>query len=219
MLHRVVEQRTRELAAANDELRREIAERRIVEEKLRQDERELRRITDAIPQGIAVLDPQGTILYVNQWILEYSGLSLEELLTPSFRSRLFHPEDVARMQDEVPNQLLSGLPFENERRALGRDGKYRWFLIRYNPLHDDQGRILRWYATGTDIDDRKRAEQRVHDENMALREEIDRTSMYEEIVGSSRALRAVISQISKVAPTDSTVMIFGETQERTARRS
>jgi len=210
-LDQVVEQRTRELGAANDELRREIAERKIVEEKLRQDERELRRITDAIPQAIAVLDPQGTILYVNQWILEYSGLSLEELLTPSFRSRLFHPEDVARMQDEVPIQLLSGLPFENERRALGRDGKYRWFLIRYNPLHDDQGRILRWYATGTDIDDRKRAEQRVRDENMALREEIDRTSMYEEIVGSSRALRAVISQISKVAPTDSTVMIFGET--------
>ncbi len=83
MLHRVVEQRTRELAAANDELRREIAERKIVEEKLRQDERELRHITDAIPQAIAVLDPQGTILYVNQWILEYSGLSLEELLTPS----------------------------------------------------------------------------------------------------------------------------------------
>jgi len=71
----------------------------------------------------------------------------------------------------------------------------------------------------TDIDYRKRAEQRVRDENMALREEIDRTSMYQEIVGSSTALRAVISQISKVAPTDSTVMIFGETQERTARRS
>ena len=87
-----VEQRTRELAAANDELRREIAERKIVEEKLRQDERELRRITDAIPQAIAVLDPQGTILYVNQWMLDYSGLSLEGVMTPDFRSRIFHPD-------------------------------------------------------------------------------------------------------------------------------
>jgi formate hydrogenlyase transcriptional activator len=123
---------------------------------------------------------------VNQWILEYSGLSREELLTPSFRSRFFHPEDVMHMQGEVPQQLLSGLPFENERRALGKDGKYRWFLIRYNPLHDEQGRILRWYATGTDIDDRKRAEQRMLDENMALREEIDRTSMYEEIEAATQ---------------------------------
>src|SRR5207247_637588 len=89
--------------------------------------------------------------------------------------------------------------------------RYRWFLVRYNPLRDEHGRVLRWYATGTDIHDRKQAEQRVRNENMALREEIDRSSMCEEIVGSSAALREVISQISKVAPTDSTVMIFGET--------
>ena len=206
-----VEQRTRELAAANDELRREIAERKIVEEKLRQDERELRRITDAIPQAIAVLDPQGTILYVNQWMLDYSGLSLEGVMTPDFRSRIFHPDDVARMQHQLRDALSSGLPFENERRALGKDGRYRWFLVRYNPLRDEHGRVLRWYATGTDIHDRKQAEQRVRNENMALREEIDRSSMCEEIVGSSAALREVISQINKVAPTDSTVMIFGET--------
>jgi len=94
---------------------------------------------------------------------------------------------------------------------MGKDGKYRWFLIRYNPLHDEQGRILRWYATGTDIEDRKRAEERIRNENLALREEIDRSSMHEEIVGSSQVLRSVISQAGKVAPTDSTVLIFGET--------
>ncbi len=94
---------------------------------------------------------------------------------------------------------------------MGNDGRYRWFLIRYNPLRDEQGRILRWYATGTDIDDRKQLEERMRKENLALREEIDRSSMYEEIVGSSAALRSVISQVNKVAPTDSTVMIFGET--------
>ena len=115
------------------------------------------------------------------------------------------------MQDERRRALARGLPFENEQRALGKDGKYRWFLIRYNPLHDEQGRILRWYATGTDIDDRKQVEERMRKENLALREEIDRSSMYEEIVGSSAALRSVISQVNKVAPTDSTVMIFGET--------
>jgi len=206
-----VEQRTRELAAANEELRREIAERKIVEEKLRQDERELRSITDAIPQAITVLDPEGIVLYVNQWVLDYSGLSLEEAMAPNFGTRVFHPEDIARVQDERRDAFSRGLPFENEQRALGKDGKYRWFLVRYNPLRYEHGRILRWYATGTDIEERKQAEYRMCNENLALREEIDRSSMFEEIIGSSGALREVISQISKVAPTDSTVMIFGET--------
>ncbi len=115
------------------------------------------------------------------------------------------------MEDQRRNALARGLPFEYEQRALGKDGKYRWFLIRFNPLSDEHERILRWYATGTDIDDRKQAELRICNENLALREEIDRSSMYEAIVGSSEALCRVLSQIDKVAPTDSTVLISGET--------
>src|SRR5207248_9977217 len=88
---------------------------------------------------------------------------------------------------------------------------YRWFLIRYNPLRDEEGRIIRWYLTGTDIDDRKRDEERIQKENLVLREEIDHSSMFEEIVGSSEALRKVLEQVAKVAPVDSTVLILGET--------
>ena len=73
------------------------------------------------------------------------------------------------------------------------------------------GRIIRWYATGIDIEDRKQAEERVQKENVALREEIDHSSMFEEIVGSSQALRKVLAQVAKVAPVDSTVLILGET--------
>lgn len=79
------------------------------------------------------------------------------------------------------------------------------------PLLDEQGRILRWYATGTDIEERKQAEERIRKENLALREEIDHSSMFEEIVGSSEALRRVLAQVAKVAPVDSTVLISGET--------
>ena len=68
-----------------------------------------------------------------------------------------------------------------------------------------------WYGAGTDIEDRKQAEQRLQDENVALREEIDKASMFEEIVGTSLPLQAVLSRISKVAPTDSGVLITGET--------
>ena len=70
---------------------------------------------------------------------------------------------------------------------------------------------MRWYVTGTDIDDRKRAEDRTRNENVALREDIVRSSMFEEIVGSSEPLRHVLAQVSKVAPTDSTVLVLGET--------
>ena len=68
-----------------------------------------------------------------------------------------------------------------------------------------------WHATGTDIDDRKRAEDRTRNENIALREDIVRSSIFEEIVGSSEPLRRVLVQVSKVAPTDSTVLVLGET--------
>jgi formate hydrogenlyase transcriptional activator len=88
---------------------------------------------------------------------------------------------------------------------------YRWFLLRYNPLRDEQGRLMRWYLAGTDIEELKQAEQRLQNENVVLREEIDKASMFEEIVGVSPALHAVLSRLSKVAPTDSTVLITGET--------
>ena len=108
--------------------------------------------------------------------------------------------------------MARGLPFEIEQRVLRKDGQYRWLLLRYNPFHDEQGRLVRWYATGTDIDDRKRAEDRTRNENVALREDIVRSSMFEEeIVGSSEPLRQVLVQVSKVAPTDSTVLVLGET--------
>jgi formate hydrogenlyase transcriptional activator len=96
-------------------------------------------------------------------------------------------------------------------RLRAGDGTYRWFLVRSNPLRDDQGQLVRWYVAYTDIEDRKRAEDRLQQENVALREEIDKTSMFEEIVGASPALTAVLSRVSKVASSDSTVLISGET--------
>jgi formate hydrogenlyase transcriptional activator len=92
-----------------------------------------------------------------------------------------------------------------------REGAFRWFLSRFNPLYDQRGQISRWYVASIDIDDRKGAEERLQQENVALREEIDKASMFEEIVGASPALKNVLSRISKVAPTDSTVLITGET--------
>src|SRR5205823_1799423 len=95
------------------------------QEKLREDERELRRITDAIPQTIVVLDPRGVPLYANQATLDYTGLNSEDVLTPHFRERIFHADDLERLRDERKAALERGLPFEAEMRALGKDGHYR----------------------------------------------------------------------------------------------
>jgi len=183
-------QRARELAAANEELRRTL---------------------DAIPLAITILGPDGKTLGANAFTLDYTGLSLEEIKADDSRVRRFHPDDVARAEAERRRALLRGQPFEAELRARRSDGQYRWFLNRYHPVRDGDGTIIRWYATGTDIDDRKRADDRVRSENLALREEVDRSSMFEEIIGTSRPLRMVLSHVSKVAPTDSTVLITGET--------
>jgi len=186
-------------------------ERKRAEEKIRRNEMEAWQIIDAIPQSIIVLNPDGRAIYGNRVALEYTGLSMNEVLAENFRTRIFHPEDIERLREVRENALSNGVPFENEQRVLGNDGKFRWFLVRYNPLLDEDGKIVRWYATGTDIDERRRAEDRTRNENIALREEIVRSSMFEEIVGSSEALRKVLGQVSKVASTDSTVLILGET--------
>src|SRR5438132_933151 len=181
------------------------------EQKVREDERALRRITDAIPENIVILDPDGVPLYANRATLDYTGLTMADVARSDFRARVFHPGDLERVRDQRQAALANGVPFEFELRASSRHGQYRWFLTRYKPFHDEHGRLVRWYATGTDIDDRKRAEDRTRNENVALREDIVRSSMFEEIVGSSDALRTVVTQIAKVAPTDSTVLIQGET--------
>jgi PAS domain S-box-containing protein len=180
-------------------------------EQIEKSEAQLRHIVDAIPQMIGVLNPDGTFLYMNQTMLDYTGLTIEEVMAKDVCDRAFNPEDVARFRGERLGPLSRDVPFQNEKRILRKDGQYRWFLIHYNPLLDDQGRVIRWYATGTDIHDRVQAEERTHNENLALREQIDRDSMFEDIVGSSDALHKVLRQVRKVAPSDATILILGET--------
>jgi len=147
----------------------DIEDRKRTEKKLLEEERELRRITDAIPQTIVVLDPNGQPLYANQAMLDYTGLTMQDVVASDFRARTYHPEDLERVREERKAGLARSLPFEIEQRALRKDGQYRWLLLRYNPFHDEEGCLVRWYVTGTDIDDRKRAEDRTRNENVALR--------------------------------------------------
>src|SRR5260370_12290420 len=91
-------------------------------------------MTNAIPQNIMVFNPDGKAIYANRVALEYTGLSLDEVLADDFHARVFHPDDVQRLREARHKALSSSVPFENEQRALGKDGKFRLFLIRYTPL-------------------------------------------------------------------------------------
>jgi PAS domain S-box-containing protein len=189
----------------------DVTERKRAEEELRRSETELRQMLDLTPQFVAVFGPNRERLYANHVALDYLGLNLEEWRKRFDRGEFFHPDDRERVQGHFDRALSSGAGIELELRLRKGDGSYRWFLARYNPVRDDKGQIMRWYVACTDIEDRKRAEERLQHENVALREEIDKASMFEEIVGTSPALKGVLSRISKVAPSDSTVLITGET--------
>jgi PAS domain S-box-containing protein len=194
----------------------DMTEQKRAEEKIREQEMEFRQMLDLSPQQVAVFGPDGERLYRNLVGLDYIGLSLEEWRQApgsGFGPDSFiHPDDRELATRAFTDRTrYSGSGYESELRVRGTDGNYRWFLVRFNPLHDDNGQLMRWYVALTDIEDRKRAEQKLQQENVALREEIDQASMFEEIVGTSRPLKAILSLVAKVAPTDSSVLITGET--------
>ncbi len=185
----------------------DVTEQELLTEALRKSEHELRQIVDVTPQLAGVMGPKGERIYANRGALAYFGVTVEEWLrAPSF----IHPEDRERHK-ALEEHLSTGVTQELELRMRRSDGSYRWFLARYQPVLDEHGRLLRWYVACADIDDRKRAEERLQQENVALREEIAKTAMFEEIVGISPALSVVLSRVSKVASSDSTVLITGET--------
>jgi len=148
----------------------DIDDRKKAEEASQSSERNLRLITNVIPTHIHVLRTDGSVLYANQAVLDYTGLTLEEVQKEDYLIRYFHPEDVQRLREKRRQALLCAVPFENEQRVLGKDGAYRWFLVRYNPLLYELGRIDRWYVAAFDIEDRKRAEAQVEQAYLRLAE-------------------------------------------------
>ena len=190
----------------------DITSRKLAEDSIRARESELRLMLDLAPQLMAVFGPNWERLYINQMALEYLGLTHAEWEQQGpYGGNDNHSDDLPQLEAAMRAALVTRTPFELEVRVRKADASYRWFLARFNPAFDETGQVRRWFVACTDIDDRKKAEDRLRLENIALREEIDKTSMFEEIVGASPALQSVLSRISKVARSESTVLITGET--------
>ena len=171
---------------------------------------QLQQVMDAVPQHMFTIYPDGSAASSNRACIEYFE-RYGELGPREFISRFAHPDDMENMWQAFLKGREAGEAFSVETRLRGRDGQYRWFLETLVPIRDAQDQILRWCGVRTDIDDRKRNQERTQRENLALREEVDKASMFEEIVGTSPALRAVLARVAKVAASDSTVLITGET--------
>jgi PAS domain S-box-containing protein len=226
----VLDRKPRELSADEAEMLKMLAalamnqmELRLYAEKVAQLE-QAGTIIDAIPQMISALSPEGLFLYANKAVMDYTGLTKEQVMTDDLRNRVYHPEDLERLREERRQALSRGVPFQNEQRLCGRGGQYRWFLVQYKPFRDGRGEVIRWYATATDIEDRKQAEERTLKENLALEKERTRLESqnaylldeiraeqnFGDIIGGSSGLRKVMQQTQLVAPTDATVLITGE---------
>jgi PAS domain S-box-containing protein len=155
-LERRVGERTLQLEAANQKLRKEIAERERAQEEVRWSEDRLRLVIDTLPALVWSKMPDGSVDFLNQRFREYTGLSEEEGLGWGWMRNAFHPED--RVEQEWRAAFEAGQPFEKEARLRRADGEYRWFLVRAEPLRDELGNVVKWYGTTADIEDRRRAE-------------------------------------------------------------
>ena len=125
-------------------------------EDLRRSERELRGVINTIPAHVWSASPDGTVDFVNERLLEFVGLSSVDILGWKWES-VIHSDDRARFVGEWHAAVKEGRPTESEIRVRRADGQHLWFLVRNVPLRDDAGNVVKWYGSGIEIEDLKRA--------------------------------------------------------------
>jgi len=150
----------------------DIEDRKQAEEALHSSERNLAAIINTIPTGAWTTRPDGYRDFVNQVWLDYAGMTTEQAQGWGWVEAI-HPDDRKKLVDVWQSSLASGTPVDTETRIRRFDGSYRWFLTRANPLRDESGKILKWYGTNIDIEDRKQAEEALRARELSWRQIVD----------------------------------------------
>jgi PAS domain S-box-containing protein len=199
-------------------------ERQRAEDALRESQLRYSTLAETVPEVLYTNLPDGACDYVSQRFLDYTGMTSDAALGYGWTTAL-HPMDRERTLALWDESRETGRPYEAEYRFRRADGQYRWFKARSVPMRGPEGNIVRWFGVCTDLDDSKRAEEalraaltevaqlrdRLQAENIYLLEEVKQQHGFEEIVGRSAVLQRVLRQAEQVAPTDTTVLITGET--------
>jgi formate hydrogenlyase transcriptional activator len=193
-------------------------------ERRKKAEDRLQLMVDTTPAMLHSAKPDGHLDFFNRRWLEYVGRSLEEMSGWGW-TNVIHPDDIEGELRKWRSALATGEPFQDEVRVRRADGKYRWMLHHKIAARDEEGNVAQWYGSAVDVDEQYQARaalqkafneiialrDQLYKENLVLKEEIVQSSMFEEMIGSSEALQNVLGHIQRVAPTNSTVLITGET--------
>jgi PAS domain S-box-containing protein len=203
---------------------RDITKARQAVDQLRESEERFRNMADTAPVMIWVNDPDGRCTYVNKQWLNFTGRTREQELGGGWLQSV-HPEDYDGLLERVARNFAARRPIEMEYRLRRHDGEYRWVYDSGIPRFSAYGTFLGYIGSAIDITERKESEvalrlahEELHQlknqlevENIYLQQELQRDQKFGEIVGESDAIKYVLFKITQVSPTDSTVLIAGET--------
>jgi len=142
-------------------------------DRLRDSEREFRTLAEAVPNHAWAAGPDGRLNWFNRRVYEYTGARAGELDDDGW-ARVVHPDDIDGTVAAWSRAVAEGSLYQTEFRLCGQDGNYRWFLARAVPMRGDDGRVLRWIGTNTDVDEQKNAAAELARLNASLEQEVVR---------------------------------------------
>jgi PAS domain S-box-containing protein len=163
-------------------------------EALRQNQRELRALANSMPQLAWIAEQNGAMVWYNQRWYDYTGTTPQQMSGDGWR-RVYAPDCLDAMEQRWAQSRDSGEPFELEVPIRSADGEFRWFLTRANPVHDSNGRVLRWFGTSTDVDQVKRVQEALRDETAVL-ELVNRTGS---ALAATRDLHPLLQEVTDAA--------------------